>query len=206
MMKPKTGAAPIGEDALGEGLIGRRRLLGGLGAAGLAMGAVGLGAGEAAAKSARKIQSEVHEAREEMFRRFPVTRRYYEDAVAVLIIPEIIKAGLVVGGAYGEGLMTRGGEIDSYWSYAAGSIGYQIGVQETNQALFFMTPTALKRFNSADGFEVGADAEITVLDKGAEVAVDTTKDTKPIIVVVFGRGGLMAGASLQGGKYTKIYR
>lgn len=186
--------------------IERRRVLGGLAVLGAAGGMLGVGAGEAEAKSASRIQNEVSQARREMFRRFPITRRYYDDAVAVLIIPRIIKAGLVVGGAYGEGMMTRGGRVDSYWSYAAGSFGFQAGAQETNQALFFMTPRALERFNHADGFEVGADAEVTLLDQGAEVAVDTTKDTKPVIAVVFGRGGLLAGASVQGGKYSRITR
>lgn len=160
----------------------------------------------AEAKSAAKIQSESNFTRNEMFRRFPVTERYYNDAVAVLILPDVTKASFVLGGAYGEGMMVKAGKIHSYWSYAAASFGFQAGAQETSQVLFFMTDRALRNFLQNEGLEFGADAEVTVIDKGAEVAIDTTKDTKPVIVIVFGRGGLHGGASLQGGKYTRIYR
>ncbi|MEM9726871.1 MAG: lipid-binding SYLF domain-containing protein [Pseudomonadota bacterium] len=186
----------------------RRSVLRQLTAAGLGAGVGGASllasAGLARAKSAARIRSEVAQAREEMFRRFPVTRSYDQQAAATLIIPRIVKAAFVVGGSYGEGAMMVGGEIESFWSYASASFGFQAGAQETNQALFFMTSNALGTFLDAEGLEFGADAEVSLLDQGAELAVDTTKDTKPVIGVVFGRGGLMAGASLQGGKYTRI--
>lgn len=175
----------------------------------LCAAAVALGAGlatpePAAAKSAARITQEVQAAREEMFRFNPVTRHYYDTAVAVLIIPRITKGAFLVGGAYGEGQLLKGGAVDSYWYYGAASFGLQGGVQEVNQALFFMTQDALDTFRSREGLELGADAEVSLLDAGAEVAVDTTKDTKPTISYVFGRGGVFAGASLQGGKYTSF--
>lgn len=177
-----------------------------LGALALGFAMVAAAPAPSEAKSARKIQSEANFAKSEMFRRFPVTERYYNDAVAVLILPDVTKASFGIGGAYGEGMMVKDGKIHSYWSYAAASFGFQAGAQETSQVLFFMTDRALRRFLSAEGFELGADAEVTVIDKGAEVAIDTTKDTKPVIVIVFGRGGLHGGASIQGGKYTRIVR
>lgn len=184
-------------------MIARRGLLIG-GAA--AAAAAALSATPAAAKSRQRIDAEVRQARQEMFAAVPVSNKFYRQAVAVLIIPRIVKAGLFVGGAYGEGALLLGGGTDSYWSYAAASFGLQAGAQETNQALFFMTSDALSKFLARDGLEFGADAEVTVYDRGAEVAVDTTKDTKPVIAVVFGRGGLLAGASFQGGKYSRIVR
>lgn len=190
------------ETARGAERFGRRRLLLGMAAFGAAAGA----AGGAEAKSAQRIELEVDAARREMFAALPATRKFYDAAVAVLIIPRIVKASFIFGGAYGEGALLIGGRTDSYWSYASGSVGFQAGAQETNQALFFMTTRALSGFLSAEGFEAGADAEVTLIDEGAELALDTTKDTKPIVAVVFGRGGLAAGASVQGGKYSQIYR
>jgi lipid-binding SYLF domain-containing protein len=158
----------------------------------------------AQAQQRPKIDAEVQIAIDELRRLEPEVNQLFARAEAVLIIPEIIKAGFIVGGAYGEGALLKGGVTDSYWSYGAASIGYQIGAQTTRQAMFFMTRDALAQFEYDNGLEVGADAEITVLEAGAEVAVDTTRNTKPIIVIVYGREGLLGGVSLQGGKYSRL--
>lgn len=167
--------------------------------------AAGLGGGAAQAASAESINQEVTVAQAELLA-IPGAERLYESAAAVLIIPNVTKASAIVGGAYGEGALLIDGAVNSYWSYGAASIGFQIGAQQTRQALFFMTDKALDDFLAAKGFEIGADAEITVLDDGAELAVDTTKDSKPIVAVVYHRGGLHGGVSLQGGKYSYIER
>lgn len=158
------------------------------------------------AGSKAEIDAGVQAAIDELIAVQPDAETLFDRAAGVLIIPEVTKAGLVVGGAYGEGALLVGNAVQSYWSYAAASIGYQIGVQQTRQAMFFMTEDALAEFQASNGFEVGADAEVTVIDKGAEVAVDSTEATRPIIVMVYGREGLLGGASVQGGKYTRIER
>ncbi len=177
-------------------------------AGGLAMGAAALGGFlaplAASAQTRPKIDANVQIAIDELRRLRPGVSQLFARAEAVLIIPEIIKAGFIVGGAYGEGALLKGGVTDSYWSYGAASIGYQIGAQTTRQAMFFMTRDALAQFEYDNGLEVGADAEITILEAGAEVAVDTTEGTKPIIVIVYGREGLLGGVSLQGGKYSRL--
>lgn len=163
-------------------------------------------AGAAHAASAVEIEHDVAVAKAELVAVLPEARKLFDEAEAVLIIPKVTKAGVVVGGAYGEGALQVGGVTDSYWSYGAASLGYQIGVQQTRQAMFFMTDAALSGFLADNGFELGADAEVTLINDGAELSVDTTKNTKPIIVVVYGRDGLLAGASVQGGKYSRIDR
>lgn len=182
----------------------RMTLIGGV-AAGAAMVAGAFAAPvPAMAQQRPKIDAQVQVAIDELRRLEPGVNQLFARAEAVLIIPEIIKAGFIVGGAYGEGALLKGGVTDSYWSYGAASIGYQIGAQTTRQAMFFMTREALALFEYDNGFEVGADAEITVLEAGAEVAVDTTKNARPIVVIVFGREGLLGGVSLQGGKYSRL--
>lgn len=194
--------APLG--ARPRDVWSRRRLLGGMLVGAAALGAGVLTPGAAQAKSAAEINAGVTAARERLFRTRPGSQELYNRASGVLIIPEVVKAGFVLGGAYGEGALLVGGRTDSYWSYAAASIGFQAGGQRTSQALFFMTPTALSQFLRSDGFEVGADAEVTVIEDGAELAVDTNQDMHPIIAIVYGREGLLGGASLQGGKYSRI--
>ncbi|MEL6794609.1 MAG: YSC84-related protein, partial [Pseudomonadota bacterium] len=111
-----------------------------------------------------------------------------------------------VGGSYGEGALRIGGVTDGYYSVAAASVGYQIGVQTTSHALFFMTEEALNGFRNSSGWELGADAEFTVPGDGISVNLDSTTARNPVIAVIFAQDGLLAGASLEGAKYTRIAR
>lgn len=183
----------------------RRRVLFAAMAA-LALGGAVAAAPAAEAKSLRQVDAEVPVALDQLYAAVPGARSLYRRAHAVLIFPEITKGSFLVGGANGKGALLVGGRTDSYWRYSAVSFGFQGGLQETSQAIFFMTPAALQTFKSGDGFEAGADAEITVIDTGAEVAVDTTQENRPIIAIVYGRKGLKGGVSLQGGKYTRVYK
>ena len=179
-----------------------RRTLVGAGAA-LSMIAA---SGVATADSAREIQENIAFAETTLYQSIPGARELTAKARGVLIMPDVVKGGLIIGGSYGEGALKIGGKIDSYYSVAAASIGYQIGVQKTSHALFFMTQSALENFQNASGWELGADAEFTVPGDGASVNLDTTSLKSPVILVIFAQDGLLAGASLEGAKYTRISR
>ncbi len=122
----------------------------------------------------------------------------------LLVIPRIKKAGFVVGGEYGNGALRIGGRSIGYYNLAAGSVGLQIGAEEFNVLLCFMDKAALEKFRSANGWQVGVDGEVTLVNVGAGGSVDTTKLNEPIVGFVFGEKGLMAGISLQGLKFSKI--
>lgn len=134
------------------------------------------------------------------------------EAEGLLLMPSVVKGGFLVGGAYGEGgLLLNLGERGyskavAYYSVAAASLGLQAGLQETAQALFFMTPKALAAFRTSDGWEVGADAEITMIDKAVALDLASTVLNRPVVAVVFGGSGLLVGASLEGAKYSPIVR
>ena len=163
-------------------------------------------AGAASADSASEIQDNVTFAETTLYQSIPGAKELTAKARGVLIMPDVVKGGFIVGGSYGEGALKIGGKIDSYYSVAAASIGYQIGVQKTSHALFFMTQSALENFQNASGWELGADAEFTVPGDGASVNLDTTSLKSPVILVIFAQDGLLAGASLEGAKYTRITR
>lgn len=165
-----------------------------------------LAAPAAQAADADVIEARVERALQELFASVNGATDLYRDAKGVLIMPEVTKAGLLVGGSYGEGALRIGGETVGYYSVAAASFGLQAGVQSTMQALFFMTDEALADFRRADGWEVGADAELTVPGQGLNVGVDSTTRQAPVVAVVFGQDGIMAGASIEGAKYSPITR
>lgn len=124
----------------------------------------------------------------------------------VLVIPNITRLGFFAGGAYGEGALRIQGATVDYFSLSAVSIGFTLGAQAYNQALFFLTPEALQEFRLADGWTLGVDAAVVVNTDGAAGSLNTTSFNKPIVEIVFGQRGLLADASLAGAKYSRIYR
>lgn len=156
------------------------------------------------ARDAATLEAEVDVTLVELFRIEPSLRTIYDNAYGVLVMPDVIKGGFVVGGTYGEGALVIGGRVDSFWRFVGGSVGFQAGAQTTSRVMFFMTPTALTNFLISEGASVGADAEVTVIDSGAQVTVDTRTSTQPVILVVFSRQGLLGGASVQGGRYSRF--
>lgn len=159
------------------------------------------------------IDARVNLALGKMWSKIPDSRKLSSRAKGMLVMPEVLKGGLVVGGAYGEGALLLNDEVQGYEAPAAGyysvaalSAGLQAGIQTTSHVLFFMTDNALSRFQRADGWQVGADAEVTVPENGLNLSVDSTLLDKPVIGYVFDADGFLVGASLEGSKYSIIVR
>ncbi len=129
---------------------------------------------------------------------------FLKAAKGVLVIARIKQAGFVVGGKYGNGALRVGGKSVGYYNLAAGSVGLQIGAQEFNVLLCFMDEEVLRKFRASEGWQVGVDGQVTLVNIGAGGSVDTTKIKEPIVGFVFGQKGLMAGISLEGLKFTRI--
>ena len=86
----------------------------------------------------------------------------------------------------------------------SGSAGFQAGYQEADFVFLFLTESALQKFRDGDGWTVGTDADITVIDKSAGLSADTLKSSKPVMAFVIGAKGLMAGWSGKGTKFTRF--
>lgn len=184
-------------------ILTRRRALAGLAAL---PAATLLGAAQARAADATVIEARADRALNVLYNRVRGSKELAQRAKGVLIMPEIAKAGFLVGGAYGEGALRVNGATVGYFSLAAASFGFQAGIQKTSQALFFMTTDALERFRRADGWELGAGAEVTVPTEGINLEVNTTVTNRPVIAITFGQEGLMAGVSFEGAKYSRVVR
>lgn len=126
-------------------------------------------------------------------------------AVGVLVFPSIKKAGIGIGGEYGQGALRVGGKTVSYYSTASASIGFQLGAQARRQIIVFLDPKALSKFRASDGWEIGVDASVTVVTIGAGGAVDATQLNQPIVAFVFDSKGLMYNLSLEGSKISRIH-
>jgi lipid-binding SYLF domain-containing protein len=134
----------------------------------------------------------------------PAAKALNAKAVAVLVFPSITKAGLMIGGQYGEGVLWKKGKPVGYYNTAGASYGLQAGAQKYGYAMFFMTQKALDSLNSTEGFEVGVGPSVVVIDSGMAKNVNTNTLTEEIYAFVFQQQGLMAGIGLQGNKITKL--
>lgn len=150
------------------------------------------------------LETQARNAYQKLIAKVPAAKALSMDAIAVLVFPRITKAGLVVGGQYGDGVLFRAGKTAGYYNTAGASYGLQAGAQKFGYAMFFMNEKALQTLNQAEGFEVGVGPSIVVLDQGMAQSLTTTTANNDIYAIVFSQTGLMAGVGLQGNKITKL--
>jgi lipid-binding SYLF domain-containing protein len=127
-------------------------------------------------------------------------------AKGILIFPKIYKAGVGIGGEYGEGALKINGTTHSYYSVASASLGFQLGAQMRSQIILFMTDEALNQFLNSDGWEAGVDGSVAIATLGAGGKIDTHTAQQPIIGFIFSNRGLMFNLNIEGSKFTPIVR
>lgn len=183
----------------------RRAFLATAGASALALGACASGG---SISSGAAVDAKVDGTITDMYKKHPFSRELADRAYGLLVMPGVVKGGFILGGAYGEGALRLVGDgyrqTADYYSFASASVGYQAGLQKTAHALFFMTEAALAGFRNSANFEIGVDAEVTLLDSGFKAGLNTTVAQRPILALVLSQKGLLAGASLEGAKYSRI--
>lgn len=151
-----------------------------------------------------KIDARVDTTLEFLYDTYPATRDLAEKSHGMLVMPLVTEAGFGFGGGYGRGALRVGGSTVDYYSATKGSLGLQIGAQQFAHVLFFMTEDALGRFRRSSGWAAGADIEYVFNDRGENLRAETTTSTSPVVAVIFGQAGLLAGVSLEGMKYSRI--
>jgi lipid-binding SYLF domain-containing protein len=131
---------------------------------------------------------------------------FLNQAAGYLVFPKVYKAGIGVGGETGEGVLRVGGSPVGYYRVAAGSVGFQLGAQAKSIVIVFMTREALDRFRKSDGWRVGVDGSVALIDIGAGKTIDSDNVRDPIVGFIYGSKGLMYNLTLEGTKFTKIDR
>ena len=158
------------------------------------------------AASKAEIDTEVQFALTAFYNLSPGNKELASKAAGILVFPSIMKAGFLVAGDYGEGALQVAGKTVDYYSTAAISFGLQLGAQSRSEVILFMDKDALENFRLHDGWAAGIDGSIAVIDNGVGKGVDTETFKDPVIAVIFSSKGLMGNLSLEGSKFSKIYR
>jgi lipid-binding SYLF domain-containing protein len=161
---------------------------------------------KATAASAAEIDASVQVTIHTFFERVHGARELVNKSAAVLVFPSVVKVGMGFGGEYGEGaLLTRGRTLE-YYNTISASFGFQLGAQVRSVVIVFMTSDALARFRQTDGWKVGVDGSVAIINVGFGGAIDTNRITEPVVGFIFDGKGLMYNLTLEGSKISKIWR
>ncbi len=129
-------------------------------------------------------------------------RNWMKSAKGVLIVPSFLKAGFIVGGAGGSGVLlsrdTAGNwSAPAFYTIGEGSIGLRAGVQDAEMILVIMTDKGLNALISNE-VKLGADASIAVGEIGVGVEGSTTTSVGKDIYTYSKTSGIYGGASVEG--------
>ena len=134
----------------------------------------------------------------------PVAADLANKAHAVLIFPNIVKAGLIFGGAYGEGELKQGARIDGYYNSVTASWGLQAGAQSYGYVVFLMNDKAVRYIHKSHGWEIGTGPSVVVVNEGVAKNLSTSTVKDDAYAFIFDQQGLMASLSIEGTKITRI--
>ena len=150
------------------------------------------------------LDQDAEAALKALYEHSPGAKALGEKALGILVFPSITKAGFIIGGQGGDGVLFEKGKVTAHYNSGAVSIGLQAGVQTYAYALFFITPEDLKYLKTSSGWSIGTGPNIVIVDAGAAKDVTTLTGKKGVYAFIFEQKGLMAGIGLVGQKITKI--
>ena len=170
--------------------------------AAISMGSISV----ASAATAEDLDRDSLQALQTLYKAEPVAKTLAQSAKAVLVFPNVIKAGLVFGGSYGEGGLLNGSKVIDYYNSVAGSWGVQVGAQTYGYAVFLMTDDAVSYIEKTKGWEVGVGPTVVVVDEGVAKNISSSSLKNDAYAFIFSQQGLMAGVSIEGTKISHIKR
>jgi lipid-binding SYLF domain-containing protein len=156
------------------------------------------------AATATEIRRDATAALKRLYAGTPKAKELADKAKGILVFPSVVKAGFLVGGLFGDGVLFKDSKAVAYYNTVAASYGLQAGVQKYGYAMFLMNDAALQYLDKSDGWELGTGPSIVVLDQGAAGSLSTSTARDDVYAFIFNQQGLMAGLGLQGSKITKI--
>ena len=133
------------------------------------------------------------------------SQAFLDGARGTLVIPRMIKAGVILGMEYGEGALIVDGIKVQYYRAFSTSLGIQLGVGAKDLVILFFDDDAMDDFLYSSGWQAGVDGTVALWNMGAGGSIDTTESQDPIVGFVFGHKGIIAGLSMEGTKFTKIW-
>jgi lipid-binding SYLF domain-containing protein len=158
------------------------------------------------AATAQELNRDSEQALQQLYRTNEIASTIAQKARAILVFPSIVKAGLIFGGSYGEGVLKKGGTTAAYYNSVSASWGLQAGAQSYSYAVFLMNDQAVAYLNNSKGWEIGTGPTVVIVNEGAAKNLSSSTLRDDAYAFVFGQQGLMAGINIEGSKISKIER
>lgn len=162
--------------------------------------------GLVSAATSEDLNKDSRQALQTLYETHPLAESLSHSAKAVLVFPNVVKAGLVFGGSYGEGELIKGTKTVDYYNTVSGSWGLQAGAQSYGYAIFLMTDDAVAYLSDSKGWEIGVGPTVVVVDEGIAKNLSTSSLKDDAYAFIFSQQGLMAGISIEGTKVSRIRR
>ena len=148
-------------------------------------------------KEVEERHEKAMEAKAVMLDKDPKMQRFFDSAVAYVIIPTVGKGGIGIGGARGKGLLYEGGAPTGEVTLTQLTVGFQWGGQAYSEFIFFKDDVALADFKRGN-YELGAQASAVAVTAGASADANYSGG---VAIFTQAKGGLMYEASVGGQKF-----
>jgi lipid-binding SYLF domain-containing protein len=162
--------------------------------------------GAATATSAEDLDRDAAQALQALYKSQPVADMLGKRAKAILVFPKIVKAGLVFGGSYGEGVLLKAGKTTDYFNSVSASWGWQAGAESYVYVVFLMSDKAVNSLEKTKGWEFGVGPSLVVVNEGVAKNLTTTTLKNDAYAFIADQQGLMAALSIEGTKISRIKR
>ncbi|MCV2353296.1 lipid-binding SYLF domain-containing protein [Paucibacter sp. B2R-40] len=165
----------------------------------------GLG-GQASAATAEDLDHDAAQALQALYKLNPTAELISKTAKAILVFPRVVKAGLVFGGSYGEGVLMRGTKVSEYYNSVSASWGWQAGAESYAYVVFLMSDKAVSYLEKSKGWEFGVGPTVVAVNEGLAKNLSTSTLKDDAYAFITDQQGLMASLSIEGTKISRIKR
>lgn len=161
---------------------------------------------QAFAATAEDLDKDAAQALQTLYKSNPAAENIAKKSKAILIFPNIVKAGLVFGGSYGEGVLTKNAKNAGYFNSVSASWGWQAGAESYSYVVFLMSDKAVKYLDKSKGWEIGVGPSVVVVNEGVAKNLSSSTLKDDAYAFIFDQKGLMASLSIEGTKISRIKR
>lgn len=167
---------------------------------------IGMSPVVASAASADELDRDAKQALNILYQHNPVAKKIAKQSRAILVFPKVIKAGLVLGGSYGEGVLLKNDKPANYYNSVSASWGLQAGAQSYGYVVFLMNDSSVNYLEKSKGWEIGVGPTVVVVNEGVAKNLSSSTLKDAAYAFIFDQQGLMAGLSIEGTKISVINR
>ena len=132
----------------------------------------------------------------------PVAEYWRERSIAQVVFPRIAKAGIIIGGNYGEGYLIRNNRIVGLVDVAGANVGFQAGIQNYSQVTYIFSEGAYSNLVNNGNLSLSGTLSYSRQGRIENTAITTENLGESLRTLVFNETGTVFGASVEGLYYT----